>query len=730
MRAAASTVLAFWFSFCVLGHGQDLMSVLPNPKPENREVEPKLDLAKRASQAAVADAAEGYIRLDVTVTDRTGKPVTGLGAGDFTLLDNGQVTKLVSFHAFDESATRPDPPTEVILVIDTVNLSPQQVTTADREVETFLHANGGHLAQPTILYRLTGWGLSRSEAPTTDGNVLAAEVASGKEPQVVWLQGVRTIEPHLTADYARGRNSFSLAALGSIAIEERRRPGRKLLLWIGPGWPVKAGGEYLLDEIVEMSTRLREARIGVSTVTAWRYPEMEFSYESFLKHATSDKETSSFDLQLEVLAIESGGRVMEPATDLAGEIAHAIKGADDFYRLTFDPPQTDTVDEYHDLKIAVDRPDVTVRTDTGYYDQPVIYDQPATRGRMALAQLKQTITNAHGRRDDDLARLLSRLELTERMSSEELTRWTAQMPGAKSRAALIVLTDQSALLKPAADAIVHDAAPDFATQRQMMARTVDYVARAIPKLPDFFATRTTVRYEEPKLKDEETWKTVVGDQTLHPAETTKVTMHIRNGKEVADVESKKARKGHGRERDLVTEGTFGPILSTVVLGSAAQHSQMGWSRWEQGPGGREAVFSYVVPQETPLFAVGFCCLADPDGTVHFQKMSGFHGEIAIDPETGAILRITVLADLEPRLPLIESGVVVEYAPVTIGEKVYICPTRSISISRSRTVRVLHEWNESFGVYGPFESMVNDVTFSDYHVFRSTSRILAGMEAVP
>jgi hypothetical protein len=301
------------------------------------------------------------------------------------------------------------------------------------------------------------------------------------------------------------------------------------------------------------------------------------------------------------------------------------------------------------------------------------------------------------------------------------------MPGAKARAALVVLADESAFLPPPKDAIVQDAAPDVIAQKQMMARVVDYLAKAIPKLPDFFSTRTTVSYEEPKQRNDETWKTAVGDQTLHVGEVERVTMHIRNGAEVADADAKKARRGHGRERSLVTEGTFGPILSTVLIGASAPHSRMTWSRWEKHGTGREAVFSYVVPQETPLFEVGFCCLADPDGTIPFRRKTGFHGEIAIDPDTGAILRIVVVADLEQRLPLLRSGVVVEYGPVEIGGKEYVCPTRSVSLSRSRTVRLLHEWNESFGVYGPFETMLNDATFNDFHVFRSTSRILAGID---
>src|ERR1039457_240705 len=65
---------------------------------------------------------KGLISLDVVVTDKWGKPVSGLEAGDFTLLDNGQAEKMVSFQAFDEIAALPTPPAELILVIDAINL--------------------------------------------------------------------------------------------------------------------------------------------------------------------------------------------------------------------------------------------------------------------------------------------------------------------------------------------------------------------------------------------------------------------------------------------------------------------------------------------------------------------------------------------------------------------------------------------------------------------------------
>jgi hypothetical protein len=73
---------------------------------------------------------------------------------------------------------------------------------------------------------------------------------------------------------------------------------------------------------------------------------------------------------------------------------------------------------------------------------------------------------------------------------------------------------------------------------------------------------------------------------------------------------------------------------------------------------------------------------------------------------------------------------VEYGPVVIGEKTYICPTRSVSLSRQRTVELVREWGESFGVYGRFETILNDVTFGKYHLFRAESRILPGSPDPP
>jgi hypothetical protein len=95
------------------------------------------------------------------------------------------------------------------------------------------------------------------------------------------------------------------------------------------------------------------------------------------------------------------------------------------------------------------------------------------------------------------------------------------------------------------------------------------------------------------------------------------------------------------------------------------------------------------------------------------------------------MRIVITADLDedrdPTAPLIRSQVMVEYGPEELGGKPYVCPQRSVSVSRGRTVRELHEWSMAFSLYSYFETMINDVTFGGYHKFGSEARILAGFD---
>ena len=87
------------------------------------------------------------------------------------------------------------------------------------------------------------------------------------------------------------------------------------------------------------------------------------------------------NLALYVVATQTGGGVLATPSNLGALIGKRVEEASKFYSLTFDPPPTNKVDEYHDLKVEVSEPNSTVRTSTSYYNQPVFYDQPPAGSR-------------------------------------------------------------------------------------------------------------------------------------------------------------------------------------------------------------------------------------------------------------------------------------------------------------------------------------------------------------
>jgi len=694
--------------------------------------------------APVPDWTEGVIRLDVSVTDKSGNAVTGLKQQDFTLKDNGQPGKIVSFQAFDGARNVQalgdvdgDPPVEVILVIDALNLPGPQLSAAEREAENFLSQNQGELRHPVSIYRVTTDGLSASAQPTTDGNALADEIVHRREGRLIWKSS--TISDSL-GSVKRGdldvgwRITRSLVVLGSIAIEERRRPGRKLMFWLGPGWLIDARrGAGLFDFFTELSTRLREARIALWSATEWPlydanglpHPVSDFIYKDVLEGVMPETGDFSY-LTLQAVGAQTGGGALATSHDLAARIGRTIDEASTFYSLTFNPPRTNQVDEYHALTMQVDNPNLTVHTRTSYFNQPVFYDQtPPGIEPVTVQQLEHSLNAAKSISDTQMAQQLFLMQLTERLSTARLRKFETTLKGKKARQALVALADRSVFLASPADEIPSMAPPDAAAQRVLVSRAIAYVNHTIPRLPNFFADRTTVEYHQRPPERGQTWKTATGDQSLHLDQTFDARLLFRDGKEIVDTETSKGKLLKDGERILRTVGTFGPFLVTVLKGATSAGSDITWSHWEQGANGPQAVFRYRVPQEVPFFRVGFGYLTSDDRMVQMEKNEPYHGEFAVDPASGAILRLTVQADLEPRLPMQQSDVMVEYSPLMIGSTLYFCPTRSVTISRQRTTMDIHEWGEHFKVYAPFETILSDMTYQKFHLFHPTSRLLPG-----
>lgn len=386
--------------------------------------------------------------------------------------------------------------------------------------------------------------------------------------------------------------------------------------------------------------------------------------------------------------------------------------------------------------------------------------------RMTVAQLEEVVAadeDAH-RADLDIARQVGELEMTEQLTGRTLVHFAAlHKLGPRTALALQLLSDQSVFLDPPASELPATAYPDAAMQQQMLEAARAYSVETWTRLPNFFVTRMTHRFDDaPHVLTKGDWPVRVG---LQPVGTSSREVTFREGKEVQDPTSESAASNakSSPELGLHSWGEFGPEL-TVVLADMAKH-KVEFKHWEEIGTRLAAVYEYQVPKEASHYAVSYCCTSDSKsiggprvayGTrgqtqgpspykansvnLHtFVETPGYHGRIFIDPGTGTVLRITIAAELSHEDPLLRAETMVEYGAVSIGDREFICPLRSIAISleqawmggagntKTMTVNGVGDgeaWQSPLnkGANEPI-LLINETSFVNYHRLGSTARIL-------
>ena len=318
----------------------------------------------------------GPVTLDVVVTDKRGQPVAGLQQSDFSLLDDKQPAAIRSFQAHDLSAAQQNAPQTMILLIDDVNANFSVVSIARTQIENFLRSNGGKLAIPVGIYLLTDNRIEAIAPPGTEGNAIA-NVLHQKDGELHDI-------PRSAGFYgAEERAQISLQALGTLGAALGNVEGRKLVVWIGPGWPIFDNPNVIISPqqqrnffsaIVGLSGMLRQSGITIYSIDpigpADAASARNFLWESFNKPVTKPSKANPGNLALQVFATHSGGTVESGSNDISGEIARCAADASIWYSITFDPQRADSPDTWHDLTVKIDKPGLKVRTSNGYYAQP------------------------------------------------------------------------------------------------------------------------------------------------------------------------------------------------------------------------------------------------------------------------------------------------------------------------------------------------------------------------
>lgn len=512
---------------------------------------------KEAPNAAMH--LRGLIRLDVTVHDAAGDAIAGLGRDDFTVLDNGHPESLVAFRP-SPATGGPSPDASVVVLLDTLALPPELAAEERQQVVAFLRVDGGRLRWPVTVYTFEDSGFYRTAEPSQDGNTLADAVLANAKKDPLPLQtpvpayspvtedAVQRVSQLLQSNAEAAPPSTGVQALATIAAEEDLVPGRKVLLWVGPGlrgagtgaYPDPAFlklavrreqqsrtsvGDYTPSEVTEAPVRqaifddaywivtlLRQAGITVDVFSVGEQQWRRKDWSGILDKDNEAKwmrlvnvwkphqdgldrpeQANRIDLYKKVLAVESGGQVLPDEKDIAQQMAACVRAADTWYTLTFDPAPAAHADDLHALEVKVRPPGLTAETVREYYDEPYYSDPPYGGAQpVTIAGLESLLHAAHG--GNEQVRALEGVALTERLTQAEQAKLRARLHGGKPQEALDMLADEAEFKPPPKSEALPDPAPDAAEQLQMLARAQQYLDKTIPRLPDFFAVRQTERF--------------------------------------------------------------------------------------------------------------------------------------------------------------------------------------------------------------------------------------------
>jgi VWFA-related protein len=341
------------------------------------------------------------ITINVQVNDGDGKPVPNLTAGDFALFDDQQPRRIAAMHEIDGQAMYDA--TEIVIVLDAVNSTAQELEAERNGIFRYLAQSKAPLPYPTS-FVLWFNGHLKASAATTDRNVVGrAFVKMTKDVHSSACTPVDGLVAQVTKDGGAGADGRtrigdpavspaqcmqvhfrdSIAALEGIAAQQRSVGGRTILIWIGPGWPLLSYADLqrstpkarqsFFDETVNLRKDLQDAQVMIDALSprdGTREAEMPRVDMTTMSAGASAQNVAPSSVALEVLARETGGRVLDESNDITADLVSCIHDADEYYILTFEMMHATAPHEFHPVEVKVNRPGAQVRTITEYYAEP------------------------------------------------------------------------------------------------------------------------------------------------------------------------------------------------------------------------------------------------------------------------------------------------------------------------------------------------------------------------
>ncbi len=370
------------------------------------------------------------VQLDVSVLDKERRPVRGLTAADFTVLEDGKPRELVAFSAIElppmpadvapsgADTVPPDVSSNdgpqgrlVIILIDPLLervMVPGRVTIADPPGITALRVTARRIVDSLGPGDLAAVGHTIYGAPqnfTTDKAQLKRAIDSDAFGTNKRAAGEEWGNCHCGV--------CRLEAITRVATTLRgESQRRKTVFFIGEGIrlaPVPGPcNAYLEPATKQMVDATHLANVTVHTVdpnaleTTNVHAGDDFKPEAPVSEAAAAQERANraFLIErqqsLQTVADWTGGRAILNRNNPEESVRQILEESSAYYLLAFQVSGAKRDGQFHAVTVKVNKPDVQVRTRKGYYADPVIRATPAVGATPSLEAVSQGLLPERG----------------------------------------------------------------------------------------------------------------------------------------------------------------------------------------------------------------------------------------------------------------------------------------------------------------------------------------------
>jgi VWFA-related protein len=356
------------------------------------------------------------VEVSVIATDSKGLPVSGLGANDFRVFDNGKEQTVASFEKIDSRAAAgqaalppntysnrvgeagskaKEPQVLSMILLDAVNTKFRQQTVVRRALAGILdqidpaervaiYAFGDRFRiihdfssdRASLLAKLKAY---HGEVPTGDDLLEDLDLPSSIPP-----------DPLQKKYFDQGRILDTLGALEAIANYVKGMPGRKNLLWLSGAFPLEIGtaqrtiapgGGYSgpPDTWRAFGPEMKRAMAALNDANVSVYPV----------DARGLSINSAVNINISTMnniAAETGGVAYVNRNELERGVRKALDDSREVYVMTYYPKAIAEDGAYHRISVRSSRPGVQLRFRRGYYATAAEEDASVgTAGRLSRA---------------------------------------------------------------------------------------------------------------------------------------------------------------------------------------------------------------------------------------------------------------------------------------------------------------------------------------------------------